>query len=319
MMRAHDLLRLYPAAWRTRYQEEMEALLDQHTVTLATLLDLLWGALDARLDPAFATERMFHPMSRIRASLIAVFCAYAFFYLGAMGFARLTDPQAPFDAAGRAYPTILVLFRVSILAPQLGLAILLLGGAPVVLDIIWRAWRARNWRTLAFFATPPLLLIICAGYVYLAQNVWLTTDSQGYTIITPGSLAVLIIAGILLFGSGLASVVVVSFAVARSEIGLGALHIARWGALALTLVIAVDTAAVTAWGARTYSLAHWLYDTSCGAGCPATAAISLPSLIAVIAWMGVALIVAAIFTVRSFTTRGPEPGTAGATPAPGVA
>jgi hypothetical protein len=45
------ILRLYPQAWRERYETEMVALLEQHHLTLWTVLDLLVGALDARLDP----------------------------------------------------------------------------------------------------------------------------------------------------------------------------------------------------------------------------------------------------------------------------
>lgn len=41
------LLRLYPRAWRERYEAEMLALLEEHDVTLATRLDLLRGAFDA--------------------------------------------------------------------------------------------------------------------------------------------------------------------------------------------------------------------------------------------------------------------------------
>jgi hypothetical protein len=309
-MRARALLRLYPPAWRARYQEEVEALLDQHAVTLATMFDLLWGALDARLDPAFASERMFRPMSRMRLHLVAVFCAFAFFILGAMGFARLTDPRAPFDAAGQASPAIGAAFRLTVLIPQIGLGVLLLGGLPVAWDILWHAWRERNWRTLAFFATPPVLLALCAAYIYRANTSWLTFNSQGNVVGTPGDLAVLIIAGILLFGSGVASVVVVSYAVARSQISWGALRFARWAALALTLAIALDIAAVIAWGALTYSSARWLYDGPCGVGCPGVAdtnQISVASLGLVVAWMSVALVVAAIYTIRSFTIGGPEP------------
>ncbi len=55
-MRVHWILRLYPSAWRQRYQEEMQALLELHTITVATALDLLFGALDAWLDPAYRTK-----------------------------------------------------------------------------------------------------------------------------------------------------------------------------------------------------------------------------------------------------------------------
>jgi hypothetical protein len=44
------LLKLYPRAWRERYGAEMLALLEQHDVTLATRLDLLRGAWDARTE-----------------------------------------------------------------------------------------------------------------------------------------------------------------------------------------------------------------------------------------------------------------------------
>jgi ATP-dependent Clp protease ATP-binding subunit ClpC len=55
-MQVKWLLRLYPSAWRQRYQEEMQALLELHTITAATALDLLFGALDAWLDPAYRTK-----------------------------------------------------------------------------------------------------------------------------------------------------------------------------------------------------------------------------------------------------------------------
>jgi ATP-dependent Clp protease ATP-binding subunit ClpC len=55
-MRFNWILRLYPSAWRRRYQEEMQALLEMHTITIATVLDLLFGAIDAWLDPTYRTK-----------------------------------------------------------------------------------------------------------------------------------------------------------------------------------------------------------------------------------------------------------------------
>lgn len=52
-MKIEWLLGLYPPRWRERYGEEMLALLEQHSVTWRTVLDLLGSALDARLDPYF--------------------------------------------------------------------------------------------------------------------------------------------------------------------------------------------------------------------------------------------------------------------------
>jgi hypothetical protein len=45
------ILRLYPRAWRERYGDEVEALLDEHPASLLDQLDLIRGALDARLHP----------------------------------------------------------------------------------------------------------------------------------------------------------------------------------------------------------------------------------------------------------------------------
>lgn len=46
------LLALYPAAWRARYREEVETYLEQaRPPILRTTLDLLAGAIDARLNP----------------------------------------------------------------------------------------------------------------------------------------------------------------------------------------------------------------------------------------------------------------------------
>ena len=45
------LLRLYPTAWRERYGDELDALLEDHPATVSDHLDLIRGALDARLHP----------------------------------------------------------------------------------------------------------------------------------------------------------------------------------------------------------------------------------------------------------------------------
>jgi hypothetical protein len=47
------ILKLYPLAWRQRYQEEMLALLEQHHITWRTVVNLLSGAVAARFDPHF--------------------------------------------------------------------------------------------------------------------------------------------------------------------------------------------------------------------------------------------------------------------------
>lgn len=75
------ILHLYPEAWRKRYEEEMVALLQQHTITLATCFDLMLGALDARLDPSYKTEKSLLLFKDERMIATTFLCAYAIFLL----------------------------------------------------------------------------------------------------------------------------------------------------------------------------------------------------------------------------------------------
>ncbi len=73
------ILRMYPQAWRERYEEEMMALLELHTVTLVTQCDLLLGALDARLSPAYRSTNSFFLFKDARTVTTTFLCAYAVF------------------------------------------------------------------------------------------------------------------------------------------------------------------------------------------------------------------------------------------------
>jgi hypothetical protein len=56
MLSGPTLLRLYPRGWRERHGEEMLALLEDRPPSVADRLDLVRGALDARLHPAEASR-----------------------------------------------------------------------------------------------------------------------------------------------------------------------------------------------------------------------------------------------------------------------
>ena len=81
------LLRLYPRAWRQRYEKEMMMLLERHRISVATIADLLLGALDARLDPYYRTESPLfalkgrHSLAIIFISSLAAFTYASYFWL----------------------------------------------------------------------------------------------------------------------------------------------------------------------------------------------------------------------------------------------
>lgn len=70
------LIRLYPASWRARYQDEFLALLEERPVSPFDAFDILLGALDARLRPrSLAIElapRRNPPMNARLAGLAAI-------------------------------------------------------------------------------------------------------------------------------------------------------------------------------------------------------------------------------------------------------
>src|SRR5689334_21445544 len=102
---SHHLLRLYPAAWRDRYADEFAALLDDCPSSPALVLDVLLGALDARLRCSALTGKVFDMVARMRATAIAVFCAYIAFVVAGIGYQKLSEYE-DFTAAGQAYPLI---------------------------------------------------------------------------------------------------------------------------------------------------------------------------------------------------------------------
>jgi DNA-binding PadR family transcriptional regulator len=93
------VVQLYPRAWRERYEEEMLAVLDEHRITIFTLLDLAFGALETRLDPYYRTERLF-AFKSVHAATLAFFAALAAFLFLVVGNSGLLTQAllVPFDS-----------------------------------------------------------------------------------------------------------------------------------------------------------------------------------------------------------------------------
>lgn len=75
---AQWLVRLYPPRWRARYETEFRALLVQHPVTLATIRNLLCGALDARLKDYETTRNQKERVMGANSTLTSIMSSSAF-------------------------------------------------------------------------------------------------------------------------------------------------------------------------------------------------------------------------------------------------
>jgi hypothetical protein len=79
------LLRLYPAEWRARYGAEFARLLEAEKTSATFLLDVLAGAIDARLYRDYPRERAGGPEPTVRvcdsAAPIGVLVAYGLLWI----------------------------------------------------------------------------------------------------------------------------------------------------------------------------------------------------------------------------------------------
>lgn len=111
------VLRLYPLAWRERYEMEMVALLEQHRITLWTMLDLLIGALDARLDPHYHRTQQLILLRRFQTSWRLVMGAFVAFWIALipwlwMSVLGISSQDSTWSYCGDTYATCL--FRVNV-------------------------------------------------------------------------------------------------------------------------------------------------------------------------------------------------------------
>jgi hypothetical protein len=187
------ILKLYPPAWRQRYQEEMLALLELHPLTWRTLLDLFWGALDARLDPGFNRPKSLFPtekMHRLRQTHSTIFWAFPLLVLGHLLF--LDELDDVFQTWNRVHPALSAWKTVAGVLMAIGFLAFLLTGlllacllARQVLQTIGKGKRALLFSGVAVALSVtclsiyvpmaplcPVLLLLTACPFALAFAIW---------------------------------------------------------------------------------------------------------------------------------------------------
>lgn len=161
------LLKLYPRAWRERYEIEMSALLEEHNVTLFTLFDLLLGALDARLNPLYREQSMLSAverMSRLRNAHSTIFWVFPVFWMCWIAF--LSDlSDALWDPLTHTHPLL------SIANAVMGIGFMTTIFSVVVTGLIIALATARYAFTIrhkALYLLPlACFLCVCGSYLLL--------------------------------------------------------------------------------------------------------------------------------------------------------
>lgn len=229
------ILNCYPKRWRDRYQEEMLAVLEEHTISLATIFDLLLGAFDARLDPAYRTREgfMFHRLRDPRTLSIIYLCALAIFLFAASLWGMLNGSLAFQDNPLGSTMEAIAYNTSATIIPGLSLLALFV----VVIATLKMVLRDRRFDTLIFAA-------ICFG-LGIAGTFW------GFPIYTgPDYPLVDLISNWLLL-----SITALSVGASLFVLGTSALHVIQqqqwWAigfALAITLLLPVSLMSYLFWG-----------------------------------------------------------------------
>ncbi len=240
------LLHLYPATWRERYGEEFAALLDDCQLPPLYVLDIVRGALDARLHEAQLTGRILPMMNRTRRAEITIFCAWIAFVVAGLAFQRMSEYD-DFQNAGATYPAI----GVSFFAIQAGAAIALLavlvGGVPIALFAFTRALEQRRYGVALLFGVPVLAFAALAVYIKIVSGISGVTSQDASGPTTLGK--ELFLGLIVLFAlAAIASAWAVSAAISRSDVDERWYRFARIPAFVTALALLVMCAATIIWG-----------------------------------------------------------------------
>ena len=154
------LTRLYPRGWRERYQDEMAEVLAQHTISVGTLFDIVVGALDAHVHADVRPEGIYSMAHKLRASAIAVFCAFLLFVLAYVAMQQIVDPRPAFNAVANAHPDLQFAFTVAIYSAPVALLAVVAGGVLMLIAALRDAIAGHRRDVLLRFGGAILLPII---------------------------------------------------------------------------------------------------------------------------------------------------------------
>jgi hypothetical protein len=168
----HWLIRLYPRVWRERYEEEMLAVLEDHKITIATIFDLLIGAIDANLSYSGLAEGANDMANRVRSGIVMIFCAFMLFGVGWSMLQRITDPLNEFQAMAKFHPEFGVLFDSVFIVGCVAFLAFLLGGLPLFFISVKRAIKNKQKDVLApyWIAASCLLIFVISTTVLVALH-----------------------------------------------------------------------------------------------------------------------------------------------------
>jgi hypothetical protein len=255
---AGRLVVLYPRAWRERYEEEFVAMLEQGSVSIRGLFDIVLGAADAWLRPQVAYDGRLVMVARMRGSVLAVLWAWVGLVIAGVGFRKMTEYE-DFVRAARDSTLVGVAFDAVVVGAFVALVAVMVGCAPVAYVALRKAL-AEGRKDVPLLLCMPLL---CgAGFIaYTLLLVKVIYPALGHIAIHGAVNVALFLSLVGAFSlAALAGAWMVTLAVRRAEVGGQVLRFAVYLAAVAGVAMAVVLAGTTAWGVGLLAQAPALFS-----------------------------------------------------------
>jgi hypothetical protein len=264
------LIRLYPPAWRARYGEELEALIvessGERRTSWSTRADVALAAGRERLHSAGLAGEGVPPGERARAGELLVLCAWVLFVVAGAGVAKFSEhwqdatPRAARQVPAGAFDGLTVAAGIASLLVLLGIA--------SAMPSLVRFLRAGGWPAIRRRVVTAAVLSGVAIAATVALAAWARhLNVQQRNGGNPSYSGIFIIWALLVVGSLAAWTRAAVAAARRLSLPPGVLRLDAWLAAAVTLAMAVMTAATAIWWAALANSAPWTLSGS-GAGSP---------------------------------------------------
>jgi hypothetical protein len=282
MKSARYVVRLYPRAFRQRYEDEMLAMLEQRSLSLGDTLNLLIGVCDAHLHPQLGTsrmawsERMILMFLTLRRSVLTIFCAYVGIILSGMALQKLTEYD-DFQEVARTYPLVGLSFNLVVLAAMVALFAVLIGGLPVAAAVVRSALARKRYSSLFLLLVPVVAFFVFLGVTLVLERLHGSGPHVGLFFGT-------------LIAAALVSPAALCLAVVRSEISEKLLRFTLRAFAVGTLSMVVILVATITWGLILHAVDPQLFASNEGVVRTSTTGTWLGIVIAMTAATGVALL-----------------------------
>jgi len=288
------LVRLYPAGWRERYEDEFMAMLEDARPSLTDYADILLGALDARLFLRDATGRTLTMLTRYRAASIAVFCSWILFVLAGLALNGMLDDSA-YVPLMRERADLHAAWLFLQAGALISLLAVLVGGLPIALAV-WRNSPAqRRW-----FLIPAICFLLVAAPVAVAVILTVTGVLKPVAAPPPWGHPAVIGYQILFVLCAAASTYAVTRAVQLGSVGEETYRFALIPATVTVGAMALMLGATVVWGLLVGAALPDVFYRAPGAW-PSN--LTFASWLIVVIVMAFATVVGTIVLLRGFAAR----------------